>query len=144
MKREIFCLFSAMFSSQTEPPPPVILGVETSKTTPLCPLMAELLWCCREHASLVYWSQTRNTRTFVPDSPLFIVMACEQKEAGALLSNSAMGHPPQMRLSPKALNSSSALIQHLLQVICSKWWLISRPFFRFVFLSVPLKDKKVM
>lgn len=72
----------------------------------------------RQHAHLVYWSQTRNTRTIVPESPLFIVMAWEEKEAERLLSNSSMSHPPQMRLSPKAWSSSSALIQYLLLATC--------------------------
>lgn len=72
----------------------------------------------RQHAHLVYWSQTRNTLTIVPESPLFIVMAREEKEAERLLSNSSMSHPPQMRLSPKAWNSSSALIQYLLLLTC--------------------------
>lgn len=65
----------------------------------------------------MYWSQTRNTRTIVPESPLFIVMAREEKEAEGLLSN---GHRPQMRLSPK--KSLKLLISAR---SFSIWWLLA-------------------
>lgn len=70
----------------------------------------------RQHAHLVYWSQTRNTRAIVPESRLFIVMACEEKEAEGLLANGSMGHRPQMRLSPRGshqyLSVSAVAVAH--------------------------------